>query len=651
MEFIMINFRIKTHIAAVAVLIVCLAVCAIMVLMEPVYAASDFIIRDYGIDMQVNEDDTYLITETIDVHFTAPSHGIYRTIPYRVKLDRDGQKSEFYGRVRDFQMLTDQPVSKTKGDTEYFFRIGSAGKYADEDTTYQFSYVFDMRGDHLKDADEVYYNLIGTYWEAQDIEHVSFQITFPEPVDMNNVGMKTGSQVDVPFEDDGGKTIWGETDEDTLRGLTIRAVLPEGYFTKQAGSSNLPLYVLVAIIAAVTLWGAMIWRRYGKDPDIVETVQFYPPEGLSAAEVGYLDNGEVKGEHVTSMLLELADKGFISISEKEVRYGEKKDKISMNYEIRQLKEYDGDSEDEKLFMEGLFNKGRRKMVRASTLKNHFYETVQKIEDNIYSRFRGKLWDDKADTYSWILRGLGLLGMILLFIVSKVANGSPFIPGNGDFLIYCVFDLLEIVLPIVGFYGISNWINKPRKNLLSFIIGFVGWAALIIIGFSLAVLFDTCMGAQVLAYLSGLAMIFLLYFMAALCERKSDYYAGMLGKIRGYKNFLKMAEKDRMETLAEQDPDYFYKNLAFAFALGVTAVYAEHFASLATAPPSWYAPSGTGPVGAFTPSSMMDSVNSMMSTVGSNMTSSSSGSSSGGSSSGGGSFSGGGGAGGGGGGSW
>jgi len=407
----------------------------------------------------------------------------------------------------------------------------------------------------------------------------------------------------------------------------------------------------VAIIAAVTLWGAVIWRIYGKDPDIVETVQFYPPEGLSAAEVGYLDSGEVKGEHVTSMLLELADKGFISISEKEVRYGEKKDKISMNYEIRQLKEYDGDSEDEKLFIEGLFNKGRRKMVRASTLKNHFYETVEKIEDNIYKRFRGKLWDDKADSYSWILRGLGLLGMILLFIVSKAANGSPFIPGNGDFLIYCVFDLLEIVLPIVGFYGISNWINKPRKNLLSLIIGFIGWAALIIIGFSLAVLFDTCMGAQIFAYLIGLAMIFLLYLMAALCERKSDYYAGMLGKIRGYKNFLKMAEKDRMETLAEQDPDYFYKNLAFAFALGVTAVYAEHFASLAAAPPSWYAPSGTGPVGAFSPSSMMDSVNSMMSTVGSNMTSSSSGSSSGGSSSGGGSFSGGGGAGGGGGGSW
>ena len=49
----------------------------ILALPAGVFAASDFIIRNYNIRMVVNEDDTYEITETLDVEFTAPSHGIY----------------------------------------------------------------------------------------------------------------------------------------------------------------------------------------------------------------------------------------------------------------------------------------------------------------------------------------------------------------------------------------------------------------------------------------------------------------------------------------------------------------------------------------------------------------------------------------------
>ena len=46
-------------------------------------------IHDYYIEMNVNEDDTYDIYEKLVVEFTAPSHGIYRTIPLRTRLDRD----------------------------------------------------------------------------------------------------------------------------------------------------------------------------------------------------------------------------------------------------------------------------------------------------------------------------------------------------------------------------------------------------------------------------------------------------------------------------------------------------------------------------------------------------------------------------------
>ena len=137
-------------------------------------------------------------------------------IPYKTKLDRDEEVTTFYGRVSDFEMLSGQPVKKEKGDEACFFRIGDAKKYAPADTIYKYSYVFDMRGDHLSGADEVYYNLVGTSWEAQSIDHVSFRVTFPKDIDMSKVGIKTGLQVDVPFEEKGTNVITGETDLDTL---------------------------------------------------------------------------------------------------------------------------------------------------------------------------------------------------------------------------------------------------------------------------------------------------------------------------------------------------------------------------------------------------------------------------------------------------
>ena len=220
---------------------------------QSVHADSNFIIEDYNIDMQVNEDDTYLITETLDVHFTAPSHGIYRVIPYYMHLDRDGQVTNCYGKVSNFQMISGQPVDSEKGDNSWFFMIGDPNQFTEDDTIYQYSYVFDARGDHLGGADEVYYNLVGTSWEAQSINHVSFKITFPKDIDMNKVGMKTGYNVEVPFKTEGKTVVYGDTTEDVLTGLTIRAVLPQGYFTRQATASNMLIYILIAILAAATL--------------------------------------------------------------------------------------------------------------------------------------------------------------------------------------------------------------------------------------------------------------------------------------------------------------------------------------------------------------------------------------------------------------
>ena len=102
------NIRILQNGFRKYILIVAAAVLLTLLLAQTASAAGNFYITKYDVDVAVREDDTYKVTEKIDVTFTKKSHGIYRKIPYQVDLDRDGQKSSFRVDIRDFEMISGQ---------------------------------------------------------------------------------------------------------------------------------------------------------------------------------------------------------------------------------------------------------------------------------------------------------------------------------------------------------------------------------------------------------------------------------------------------------------------------------------------------------------------------------------------------------------
>lgn len=119
---------------------------------------------------------------------------------------------------------------------------------------------------------------------------------------------------------------------------------------------------------------------------------------------------------------------------------------------------------------------------------------------------------------------------------------------------------------------------------------------------------------------------------------------------GFQRFVRLAEKDRIAKLAQDDPTIFGRLLPYAMVMGVADQWADAFRDLLTTPPDWYVPYGYGTNSyAFTPYGFVHDLGSGMNTMGSTFSSAPSSSGSGGSGfSGGGS---GGGFGGGGGGSW
>ena len=621
------RLRKAARLAAVmtAVLILCLAATVSS------FAESNFIIRDYDVSMVVNEDDTYQITETVKVEFTEPSHGIYVNIPLAAKLDRDGQKSEYAVQIRDFELLTDQSYSTETEAGRFSVKIGDPDEYADTETTYRYTYIYDTGGDHLDDADEVYHNLVGTSWEAQSIDHVSFEVEFPKPVDMEKIGIKTGEQVSVPFEAEGDRAIHGETAENCLGGLTIRAVLPEGYFTRQAKAPAAALYIADVLLLLLAAFSALLAKRYGKDPEYPETLEFYPPDGITAPEASYIMNEELTAKEVISLLFSLADKGYLKIHE----YGEEsriRHKVKEKYRIEKLRDYDGGNPYEKIFMDGLFEDGDA--VEVDDLENEFYRTANEIRDAIIEDYKPKLYDENAGSKAKMIKIIGAAGLAVLMTVMSFTSSET--AGSG--LLGKVFWLvIPLVMIIIGASRLSDAV-RARKGVRSYL------APALPLLFGLFMSYAYLSSWQIIPFAAGIALVFLIFALAGFCDKKTDWFADLQARVKGYAEFLRTAEKDQMDTLADKDPGYFYRNLAFAFALGVTAVYAKRFASMAGTDPDWYS-SDIHSFGSSGTTRMVDSVSSMANSIGSTMSSSPS------SGSGGGSFSGGGGGGGSGGGSW
>ena len=152
----------------------------------------------------------------------------------------------------------------------------------------------------------------------------------------------------------------------------------------------------------------------------------------------------------------------------------------------------------------------------------------------------------------------------------------------------------------------------------------------------------------ISYVIGLLCILGMIICSKYLPKRTPYGNDILGKLKGFKNFLETAEKDKLEAMVIKDPTYFYNILPYTYVLGVSDKWINKFEAISLQSPSWYdSPSGFDTVtfGRFM-NTTMKSANSSMS---SSPSRSSGGGSSGGGSSGGGSS--GGGSGGGGGGSW
>lgn len=531
----------------------------------------DYTIKTYNIDMVVNENNTFDITETIIADFNIPKHGIYRKIPLKNSVTRiDGTKSNNRAKITNLSVNENYTVSNQNGYK--VIKIGTSDKTFTGSHVYTIKYTYDIGKDPLKNADELYFNLIGDEWDTS-ISNVNFKITMPKSFDKSLLGFSSGrtgsinsSNVYYTVNDN---IITGSLAKTLYEGqaLTVRLTLPEGYFV--GASSNIDIFfVLVIIFCLICIIIAdRLWSKYGKDDKVIETVEFYPPEGCNSAEVQFLYDGVSDTKGIISLLVYLADKGYLKIENNS-------DLEKNNIRITKLKEYDGDNGFEREFFEGLFSK-YKDSVTISYLKDRFYETFNKIKSTFNSEANKNLiFESKSHKKSKIIMGM-IIAIYALITIKPILE-------YGDVGVL----ITAMVFPVIGFSIVIGTFTRKTgiPEIIPLIFGVI-FGGMPLIYHILPIVTQST--TNLVMYIIGVICIVVLVLFIKIMPKRTPYGTEMLGKIKGFKRFLETAEKEQLESLVEENYEYFYNILPYTYALGVSDVWMNQFESIAIQPPNWY----------------------------------------------------------------
>ncbi len=532
-----------------------LSLCLCLFLALPLTASGQNIqydTLDYQVDLTVHQNNTFSVQETITVDFLSPAHGIYRYITTGGEVffqDENGELNSINGRLNIGAVdAGDVEVQQTYEGDNVVVRLGSADQTLSGRQTYVLRYEAEAYEDGVAAFDQVYWDLIPTGWETA-IGSASFRIEMPADFDETQMEWITGyvgsGQTGEVSWSRSGNVITGTLDRSLAaqEGVTFRVMLPEGYFTGERTDRWMAAAAVIAS-AASAVAALFLFFRFGKDKKAIPVVEFYAPDDLSPAEVGYILDGTANSKDILSLIPYFAHKGFLEIRQLET---EKKffGKDEESYELHKLKELpESAPQYQKVFFDGLFSFGDP--INTKDIPKEFGDTFKTSQDYLASYFDKNSKKKVYQTSSLVATGAG-----------------------------CLLTLVPV--------------------------------AALIVTFGVAVLAPALQGFAALASLASFAVSLL---CTLFMRKRTEYSAALIGRLKGFKEFIRVADLERIKMLVNEDPKYFYNVLPYAYVFGLTDVWMSNFEGLDIPPPTWY----SGNMGTFHMLYLMNSINTIADTL-------------------------------------
>ncbi|MEF9998762.1 MAG: DUF2207 domain-containing protein [Lachnospiraceae bacterium] len=541
----------------------------------------------YRTDLQVMEDGSYKVDETIGVSFLEPRHGIYRYVPDKgtvVSYDKDGNKEKvpYYADVKLLSSNVTADVSSQNGNQ--VFRFGEEDNVTQQGK-YEFSYQFTpkFQEDYYEN---IYYNVFPTQWQNPIPKGSSFSITFPKKFDMEQLQFYCGKQGEAKNaeemlelqEDPNTNSIQGTLKQELSfgEGLTCFANMGEGYFVKTNQVNEIPWIILISSLIIFAIVILLFWC-FGRDEPIIPSIQYQPPEELDSAAVGYIVDGQVQDKDILSLIIYWADKGILDIEETD------KEQLT----LQKVKELPSDAPAyQNTIFQQLFETGD--LVNISDLKYQFTDTLQLAKEQLQQRYSST--KGVYTTASKIARGMSLFLTMIPMGIFMLVMGYYTYTSTARIVLQVVMWLCLGGGMLLFTMIIDRWYSVAKSSRKTWIMGAMGLCFLSIAAYMGSYIMRVVqkeafnyIWIAVIVMLITAVMIVLTGFM----KKRTPICVEWMGRLAGLRDFIETAELERMEVIAQETPEMFYHIMPYAYVFGLSEVFAEKLNGLAIPAPNWY----------------------------------------------------------------
>ena len=533
---------------------------------SPVTENGAFEVTGYDMTAAVGKDHSYTVEEKISVNIPAQLDKMEFAIPS--------------GRFRIEGIEVENVAYETKKASEASkVAITDAAKLSEGAHEYTIKYKIREYEDRDAAKDMFYFNVLLPEWK-QPIGKVSISVSFPEDFpfdDMHCYAGQYGVQdvnnkiaFDVK-ESEHIVTVNGEKIPENF-GITLKAQLPEGYWENEL-DGNWSLAAIILVMAGVSLLLLLLWVIGGKDPKVRKQTVTKPIEGLSPVELGYVFNSEVRTRDVLHMILQFAQKGYLSISEYEPkRYRIIKGKRPVGEEKMYRSAYG-------ILFEDVY-KGRA--VEMDKIPARLEKIRASIENDVAAGFTSN--DDSP--FTPMSRTFRYVGAAVLGAGLALANGLSYFYGYQD-----PKYLESVIIGAAAAFAsllLCKVIDQKDSSSTSAGIFAEIMSSLMI---ALPVLYaayrvSANTGKPVIGIPLVAASAFAV-FLIVIMRARGKNNAVLVSRIRRLRNFIYHPTPKELLKNHLADDQYYYDMMLYALAFGAEESWAISFLTLEVPEPEWY----------------------------------------------------------------
>jgi uncharacterized membrane protein len=431
-------------------------------------------VSNFESTVHVDEQGAVLVSEKITFVFNGLFQGVYRIIP----IDYPGPQGSNYSLFLKINSITDEngtALKYEKSTSKGFLKLTIYVPGANNATrTVNIEYSVANATKFFDDHDEFYWSVTGNDW-AVPIDKASAEVVFP---DATNGALRVqafqglyGSSQRAESSVEGSTASASAAHLPMRGGLTIDVYIPKDLLRQPSALTKAGWFIRSNPILSLPLWAFAVmftlWWFKGRDPDPGMSVapMYQPPENMGPAEVGTLIDENVAPRDITSVLVDLAVRGYVKIVEVDhqglILH-------SKDYQFQLLKDrtdWTSLTDYERAMLDRIFAGGQA--ATLSELRNHFYTVLPMMKDEIIGALKQKgmytVDPESAHAY-WVL---GTILVVAPYIGLQWAGWADFMNSIGLTIVCSIVAALIIFLFGRQLTACSLKGAKTRVQILGF----------------------------------------------------------------------------------------------------------------------------------------------------------------------------------------